>query len=139
MQAIVKIGKSQFMVSPGQELLIDKTSQTEGTLTLDQVLMVIDGPDIQIGTPFVSGVAVLAKILGQEKGDKIRSAVYTAKSRHRRVTGFRPQFTRVKIEDIKSASAKNEKPVKAEKTEKKPSVSTAKPKTSIRKTVKSST
>lgn len=124
MQAIVKIGKSQFLVSPGLEILIDKVDKTEGSLNLDQVLMIIDGPNTQVGQPIVSGFTVSAQILGPEKGDKIRSAVYTAKSRHRRVTGFRPQFTRIRIEDIRSAEAK-------------PAASKVLPKTRTRKPVKS--
>jgi len=107
MQAVVKIGKSQFLVSPGQEVLVEKLSQTEGQFAIDQVLLVIADDSTLVGQPFVANYRVLAKILGTQKGDKVRAAVYKAKSRHRRVTGARPQFTRLLVEDIQSAATKS--------------------------------
>jgi len=127
MNAVVKIGKSQFLVSPGQELLVDRLSQTTGSVSFDQVLLLVDGQTTHIGQPYLADVVVKAKILGEEKGAKVRSATYTAKSRHRRVSGFRPKYTRLQIEAITSPTAA--KPPATPKVGKK---STARP----RKTVK---
>jgi large subunit ribosomal protein L21 len=99
MQAVVKIGSSQYLVTPGQELLVDRDA-------VDAVLMVIDDKKIQIGNPIVKDVTVKLKVLGEAKGPKVRIAKYKAKSRYRKTTGFRPQFLKVLVESIKSRETK---------------------------------
>ncbi len=102
--AVVKISHSQFRVEPGEEILIPKAKgKKDDLLTFDQVLLLVEEGKVKIGQPLLKGVAVSAKILVQEKGKKIRVATYKAKSRYRRVKGFRPQFTRIKIEKITSS------------------------------------
>lgn len=100
MQAVVKIGSSQYLVQPGQELLIDHQEKTKGNSLFDQVLLVVDEGKIQVGQPYVPGFKITAQVLGESKGKKIRVATYKAKSRYRKVKGFRPQYTRIKIEKI---------------------------------------
>lgn len=114
MQAVIKIGSTQHLVTPGQEILVEKQTPAEGEIIFDQVLMLIDGEKVQIGQPTLTGVQVKAQITGQEKGEKIRVFKYKAKSRYSKTRGFRAKLSRIKIEDIilaqKALSA--EKPVK---------------------------
>lgn len=105
MQAIVKIGSSQYRVSVGQKLLVDRP-------TVEGVLMILDDKNISVGKPFVDGAVVKLKVLGQVKGKKIRTATYKAKSRERKVRGFRAQYSEVLVEDI---SFGEKKTVPAEK------------------------
>jgi large subunit ribosomal protein L21 len=98
--AIVKIGGSQYKVTEGDELEVDKIEGEKGkTVNLDEVLLLVD-EEIKIGEPLVKGAQIKAKIIEQFKGDKIRVATYKAKSRYRRVKGFRPLLTKIKIEKI---------------------------------------
>jgi len=100
--AIVKIGASQYWVSPGEEIEIEKIPQKEGEkVKFPQVLLVKNGKELLIGQPTVKGACVEAVVVKQTKGEKIRVATYRAKSRYRRTKGFRPQITQVKIEKIK--------------------------------------
>lgn len=100
--AVVKIGSSQYKIAENDEIDVDKIEGKKGNkLTFDQVLLLVDGKKVSLGQPLVKGVQVEAKILSQFKGKKIRVATYKAKSRYRRVKGFRPFLTKIKIEKIK--------------------------------------
>lgn len=99
--AVLKFQGGQLKVQEGQEVVLDKLEAKEGDkIIFDQVLLLVDGEKIQIGQPTLAGVSVQGKVLAQEKGKKIRVATFKAKSRYRRVKGFRPQLTKIKIEKI---------------------------------------
>jgi large subunit ribosomal protein L21 len=99
--AVVKIGGSQYQVRPDQEVLVDRLAGDKGQkVVLDQVLLVAEEDKIRVGRPRVDGVKVQALIKEQLKGKKIRVATYKAKSRYRRVKGFRPQLTKLRIKTI---------------------------------------
>ena len=98
MQAVVKIGSNQYLVSPGQELLVDRP-------IIEQVLLVIDGDKVTIGQPEVAQAKVTLKKLADVKGDKIRVSTYKAKSRYRKVKGFRAQYVKVLVENISLGDA----------------------------------
>lgn len=99
--AVVKIGGSQYKVAEGDEIAVDKIDGEKGkSLTLEEVLLFVDEKRITIGQPLVKNAKIKAKIVDQFKGKKIRVATYKAKSRYRRVKGFRPLLTRVKILSI---------------------------------------
>jgi len=100
--AVVKTGGKQYRVSEGEELEVEKLEGKKGDkLDLAEVLLMVDGEKVEIGTPCVGGVSVLAEIVEQKKGEKIRVAKFKAKSRYRRVQGHRQLLTRVKILKIK--------------------------------------
>ena len=98
---VVKISGSQFKVAQGDKIEVDKLEGKKGDLlTFDQVLLLVADKKVKIGQPLVAGAKVKTKILEQFKGKKIRVATFKAKSRYRRVKGFRPLLTRLKIEKI---------------------------------------
>ena len=55
---------------------------------------------VQIGTPFVSGAKVLARVLSQGKGEKLVVFKYKPKKRYRRKTGHRQRLTTLAIREI---------------------------------------
>jgi large subunit ribosomal protein L21 len=66
-----------------------------------EVLLVVDGEKVSIGKPVVKDAKVTLKVLKEvEKGEKIEVYHFKAKSRYRKHTGFRPQYTRVLVEKI---------------------------------------
>jgi len=102
--AIVKIGGTQYKVAEGEEIQVDKIEgEKNKTLNFDQVLLLVEEDKIKIGQPLIKDSQIKAKIVDQIKGEKIRVATYKAKSRYRRVKGFRPLLTKIKIEKISSA------------------------------------
>ncbi len=94
MQAIVKIGSSQYLVEPGHQYTVDRPQ-------VDQVLMVIDGDKVLVGQPQVTGAQVIIKDLGEVKGEKIRVSKFKAKSRYKKTIGFRPVYHHIEIVEIK--------------------------------------
>ena len=102
--AIVKIAGFQYKVAEGDELEVNKIdSEKDKNITFEEVLLIAGDGQLKIGQPLIKGAQVKAKILEQFKGKKIRVATYKAKSRQRRVKGFRPLLTKIKIEKITSA------------------------------------
>ncbi len=98
---IVKTGGKQYKVRKGSVIEVDKLPiAVDKETVLDDVLLVVSDGKIKIGKPNVINAKVKAKVLDQIKGDKIRVAKFKAKVRYRRVMGFRPLLTRLKIEDI---------------------------------------
>jgi len=99
--AVVKIGGLQYKVAEGDEIAVDKIDGEKGkSLTFEEILLFVDEKKVAIGQPLVKNAKIKAEIVDQFKGKKIRVATYKAKSRYRRVKGFRPLLTRVKILSI---------------------------------------
>lgn len=124
MEAVISISGNQYLVTPGQELLVHRLSQTEGSLTISEVLLFVDGDKIEVGQPYLAGISVFADVLGEEKGKKVTVLKFKAKSRYHKTTGFRPKFTKLKITSIGSSvvTEPSEKPVTPKKPRAKASV-----------------
>ncbi len=101
--AVIISGNRQYKVSEGDIIEVDQLAgKVEDTHTFAQVLLYVDGDKSQFGTPLLSHVPVTGSIVSHKKGKKIRVAKFKAKSRYRRVQGFRPAVTLVKITSIGS-------------------------------------
>ena len=101
MYAIIKTGGKQYKVSEGDVVFIEKLNAEEGaSVTFDEVLTIVDGDTVKIGTPTVSGASVTAKVEANGKAKKIRVFKYKAKSNYRRRAGHRQPYTKVVIEKI---------------------------------------
>ena len=99
--AVIETGGKQYRVSPGSIVTIEKLEADAGaTISFDNVLMYQDSQEPVIGAPFVDGVRVVAEVVGQTKGAKIRVFTYKPKKRQRRTLGHRQQVTQVKIMEI---------------------------------------
>ena len=100
-KAVVKVGGKQFIVSEKETLLVDLLPQGTKELELD-ALMLIDGDKVEVGTPFVKGVKVSAKVVDELiKGEKIRVIRYKAKKRVHKENGHRQKYTKIEITSIK--------------------------------------
>lgn len=99
--AVVQSGGKQYKVSVGDIIEVDKLQVVkDGQVEFDQTLLFVSDGKVKIGKPVVSGVKVIAKSLGNIRGEKLRVSKYKAKVRHRRTIGFRADYTKVKIEEI---------------------------------------
>lgn len=105
--AVITTGGKQFKVSIGEEILVDKLAAAVGkTYNFDKVLLIRNEDDIILGSPYIADAVVVAKVLEDLKGDKITILKFKAKVHYRRKMGFRPLYSKVKIEDIKLPTAK---------------------------------
>lgn len=98
---VVEINGKQYKLNEDDVIEVEKMVGVKGDkINFEKILLFKEENDVKVGKPFVPGVKVKAEILEQFKGEKIRVAKFKAKSRYRRVMGFRPQLTRIKIEKI---------------------------------------
>lgn len=101
MQAVIETGGKQYLVSPKEKLIIEKLVASVGdSVVFDKVLFTDHDGKISIGKPYLSGSKVTAKVLNQQRGEKIVVFKYRAKSRYRRKQGHRQSETVVEIESI---------------------------------------
>lgn len=99
---VLGISGKQYLVSPGEELVIDKIPGKAGShLELKEVLLLKDGK-LSLGQPVLKKVTVKLEIIEQFKDKKIRIATFKAKSRYHKVKGHRQQKTKIKILKINS-------------------------------------
>jgi large subunit ribosomal protein L21 len=100
--AVIKTGGKQYLVKEGDEIIIDHISLKKDESIELPALVIIDSKkeEIEIGQPMLKKT-VKAKVINDLiKGDKIRVARFKAKVRYRRVKGFRPTLTKIRIEKI---------------------------------------
>ena len=101
MYAVIRSGGKQHRVEPGEVLRLEKLDASEGeTVNFDKVMMIGEGENIQIGTPFVDGGAVTAEVVSHGRGDKITIIKMRRRKHYRRQAGHRQYFTEVKIKEI---------------------------------------
>ncbi len=103
MFAIVSIAGQQFKVEEGQELFVHQLEASDGdSLSFDQVHLIEKEGNVTVGKPIIKSASVNATVLGKQKGDKVivfkkkRRKGYCVKNGHRQ------QFTKIKIDGIKS-------------------------------------
>lgn len=105
MYAIVKTGGKQFKAAKDDVLIVEKIEGEPGAkVDLAEVVMVCNGDDVKIGSPFVKGAKVQAEIVRQGKGPKIEAFNYKAKKNERKRWGHRQPQTFLKITGIEAGS-----------------------------------
>lgn len=101
MFAIVDIAGKQYKVTKGAKLVVPKLDGKAGnTVKFDRVLLVAGDKKTTMGNPAVKGAIVSAKIVAQQKGEKLDVRRFKSKVRERRHIGFRPQETAIEIVSI---------------------------------------
>ncbi len=99
--AIIKTGGKQYLVKKGDKLKIEKLTGKEGDTVKLDILLTTDekGEKVEIGKPLLATKAE-AKILKQDRKDKVLVVKYKAKTRYRKRVGHRQPYTLVQIEKI---------------------------------------
>jgi large subunit ribosomal protein L21 len=101
MYAILKTGGKQLQAAQNDILIVEKLEGEPGTvIEFGEVLMVNDGKNVQIGSPFVKGAKVTGTIIRQGKGPKINASNYKAKKNERKQWGHRQPLTHVRVTGI---------------------------------------
>ncbi len=101
MYAVVSAGGKQYRLSPGQVLEVEKLPAAVGDqVVFDEVLLVGDGEQLQVGTPLVEGARVIGTVVDQGKGEKIIVFKFKRRKMYRRKRGHRQLLTTVQIDEI---------------------------------------
>ncbi len=98
MYSVIKTGGKQYLVHDGMEITVDLMDVEKGKKVELEALLKFDdeGKTFELGTPFLKE-KVNAEVVDNVLGEKIRIARFKAKSRERKVRGFRSKLTKLKI------------------------------------------
>ena len=101
MYAVIFTGGKQHKVSEGEKFRVELLdAEVDSTVELDKVLLVSDGTNIKVGTPYLEGAKVSAKVLGKVAGEKVKIVKFRRRKHHQKVTGHRQWFTELQITGI---------------------------------------
>jgi large subunit ribosomal protein L21 len=99
--AIIKTGGKQYRVHPGEVIEVERLEGEPGaSLEIGEVLMVVDGDSVTVGTPNVAGAKVVATVVEETRAPKVIVFKYKPKIRYRRTRGHKQRLTRLRIESI---------------------------------------
>ncbi len=99
MFAIFEVGGKQYKVEQGQNIYVDKLDKKPGDVVVfDEIMMTSNN----VGTPFVNGANVSAKVIKHGKHKKINIIKFKSKKHHLKRQGHRQQYTQLLIESIKA-------------------------------------
>lgn len=101
MYAVFQSGGKQHRVSEGQVVRLEKLDIATGeAVQFDEVMMVVNGDDVKIGAPYISGGLIKAEIVEHGRGEKINIVKFRRRKHSRKQQGHRQWFTDVKITAI---------------------------------------
>lgn len=102
--AVIQTGGKQYQVKAGDTITIEKLPgdlKAGDTVTFDKVLLVDNGSDTTIGTPFINGAKVIGTFKEAGRAKKVNVIKYKQKSRYFKKNGHRQHFSKVTIDSIK--------------------------------------
>lgn len=96
MSFVVTSGSKQYLVQYGQQIIVDNLSVEPDTIVDLPVLFSLD--------PATKATSLQAKVLRNQKGNKIRVVKFKSKSNYHRQYGYRHAETVLEILDPKAKS-----------------------------------
>jgi large subunit ribosomal protein L21 len=100
--AVIESGGKQYKATEGEYLEVDLLPEDLGKKKVfDKVLLLVNGEDTLVGSPYLPEVSIETKVSEHFKGPKIIIFNYRAKERYRVKTGHRQKYTRLLVESIK--------------------------------------
>ena len=103
MYAVIVTGGKQYKVAEGEFLKIEKLDVPVGeAISVERVLLIGNGEDVQIGAPVVEGAKVTAEVIGQGRHDKVNIIKFRRRKHSVTRQGHRQWFTEVKITGIQA-------------------------------------
>ena len=101
MFAVVDIQGHQFKVLENTKYFVPKLkADVDASLKFDSVLLFNDGKSTKVGSPYLKGMAVSAKVLEHVKDDKVIIFKKKRRTGYKKRTGHRQQLTKIEITKI---------------------------------------
>lgn len=101
MYAVIRTGGKQYRVSAGEALKVEKLDAQSGAeIVLNDVLLVGEGDQVQVGAPLVTGATVKATVLSQGRGEKVKIFKMRRRKHYRKSQGHRQSYTEIRIDSI---------------------------------------
>nr|YP_009548637.1 ribosomal protein L21 [Adiantum aleuticum]AYW15612.1 ribosomal protein L21 [Adiantum aleuticum] len=104
--AIIDIGGKQLRVEPGRFHDVRRLTSNLNTwgsntkISMSRVLLIRDGSDIDIGSPWLADAVVKGRILHSCFGEKLVIQKISSKIKTRRIRGYRENMIRFAIDSI---------------------------------------
>jgi large subunit ribosomal protein L21 len=112
MYAVIKTGGKQHKVRAGDIIEVEHLQADGDTVTFQPVLVVEDDGKTHFGKE-AQRATVTAKLVGEQKGDKVQVFKYKNKSGYARRQGHRQLMTLLEISDVKLGAARKSTAKKA--------------------------
>lgn len=101
MYAIVKSGGRQYQAEPGKVIKVERLPGNLGDdVTMDQVLLVSDGDQIEVGAPLLQDIVIQGRIVEQHRYRKILIFKHKRRKDYRKMQGHRQPYTAVLVQSI---------------------------------------
>ncbi|MCI1290461.1 MAG: 50S ribosomal protein L21 [Lactobacillus sp.] len=103
MYAVIETGGKQYKVAKGDSVFVEKLDAEAGKeVNFENVILVSEDGKVKIGTPYVEGAKVVAKVDKQGKEKKVVTFKYKPKKHSHTKYGHRQPYTKVTIESIEA-------------------------------------
>lgn len=103
MYAVISSGGKQYRVSEGDVIRLETLQAQAGeVIHFDDVLLVADGENVQVGMPHLENAKVSAEVLQFGRGKKVEILKFKRRKHHMKRMGHRQNFIEVKITSIAS-------------------------------------
>lgn len=102
--AVIHTGGKQYKVSVGDSIKIEKLKGefvAGDKIIFDKVMLVDNGSDTSIGSPYIDGAKVEAIFEKSGRAQKVTVIRYKQKSRYFKKNGHKQPYVQVKISAIK--------------------------------------
>lgn len=101
MYAVIKTGGKQYRVEEGQTLKVEKLEIATGEkLDIEDVLLIGNGDDVNIGEPTIKGAKVTAEVVEHGRHKKVKIMKFKRRKHHMKQMGHRQWYTELKITGI---------------------------------------
>ena len=101
MYALFEYKGKQYKAEKDALIQVDKLEAKEGdSVTIDSVLLVSDGDNVKVGTPYVNGAIVVVVVENSIRDKKVLVFKYKSKKDYHRLIGHRQEYTNVRVKNI---------------------------------------
>ena len=98
MYAVIETGGKQYRVSEGDVITVERLNVEDGAnVELDKVLILGEGNDIKVGTPYIDGAKIMGRVVENGKAKKVVIYKYKSKKDYRKKQGHRQPYTMIEI------------------------------------------
>ena len=100
MYAIIEAGSKQYKVKKDDIIDIELVDSPKDEIKLEHVVLFHDGEKMEVGSPYLKGAHVSAKVLGTVRDKKVTTFKYKSKINYHRTIGHKQKHTRIQITGI---------------------------------------
>jgi large subunit ribosomal protein L21 len=101
MYAVFQLSGFQYSAQEGEVIRVPQQEGDSGSkIDINEVLLLKNGDDALIGTPFVADAKIEAEIVANGLADKVTVFKFKRRTKYRRKTGHRQAYSDLKINRI---------------------------------------